>query len=145
MIKDVTVQVEPVLRFLGVMITADGRFAPWRDSFDTQLYALRQRLANVGLGCLPVAYINGIFVSVMPSLLFGCEIWGIDEIYNVLFKGTNPYQSEFLKPVLSHLKKWAGLPTSASHALMHKLFAFPCFTRLALPRLVKLINSISPL
>jgi hypothetical protein len=28
------VKVERAIRFLGIMITADGRFAPWRDSFD---------------------------------------------------------------------------------------------------------------
>jgi hypothetical protein len=28
----------PHLRFLGTMVTADGRFAPWRDTFDNLIY-----------------------------------------------------------------------------------------------------------
>ena len=143
LVSGVMVQVEPVLRFLGVMITADGRFAPWRDSYDAQLYALQQRLCSVGLGCLPIAYTSGIFVSVMPSLLFGCEIWGVDEIYDVMFKGTNPFHSVHLRPLLNHLKKWLGLPQRASHALVHRLLALPCFARLALPRFMKLTSNIS--
>ena len=83
-IAGVPLKVESVLRFLGIMVTADGRFAPWRDAFDIQLHALHARLRNVGLGSLPVALVNGLFVSVMPSVLFGCEIWGIEELYAVI-------------------------------------------------------------
>ena len=91
MVAGSRLDVEPYLRFLGVMVTSDGRFAPWRDEFDKGLHAVRAKLAGVGLGSLPVALINGIFVSVMPSLLFGVEVWGIEAIYGMVCKRASPY------------------------------------------------------
>lgn len=126
------------LRFLGIMITSDGRFAPWRDEYDKNLYALQAKLSNVGLGRLPVAIVNGIFVSIMPSLLFGCEIWGIEAIYNILFCGKNPYAVEFLAPVQSFLRNMLSLPPNSSTALLHRFLSFPSFLRLVLPRMAKL-------
>lgn len=38
------------LRFLGVMITADGRFAPWWDIFDKNFYDTGGALHDVSLG-----------------------------------------------------------------------------------------------
>ena len=73
------------LRFLGVMITADGRFAPYRDSIDPGYYALRSKLSSVGLGSTPLALTRGLLVSVLPSYLFGCEIWGLSSLYSIVF------------------------------------------------------------
>ena len=84
-VDGVTVEIEPVLRFLGVMITSDGRFAPWYDFFNRSLHTVVHRLAQVGLSSMPIALINNIFVLVMPALLFGAELWGIDHIYDVLY------------------------------------------------------------
>ncbi len=83
-VDGVILEIEPVLRFLGVMITSDGRFAPWRDSFDRSLHTVVHRLARVGLSSMPIALLNGIFVLVMPALLFGAELWGIEHIYGIL-------------------------------------------------------------
>jgi hypothetical protein len=39
-VHDLPVEVSSNLRFLGIMITADGRFAPWRDEFDKSIYSM---------------------------------------------------------------------------------------------------------
>ena len=67
------------------MITSDGWFAPYRDSFDVALHALRGKLSRVGLGSTPLAISKGIAISVLPALLFGCEIWGISDIYAMVY------------------------------------------------------------
>lgn len=86
LVDECRLDTQPYLRFLGVMITGDGRFAPWRDSYDSSLHALHSKLRNVGLGRLPAALTNGIFISIIPSLLFGCEVWGIEDLFGMLFK-----------------------------------------------------------
>ena len=139
----VTLPVATTLRFLGVMVTADGRFAPWRDSFDAQLYSLQHRLAGLGLGSLPLALKNGLFVSIMPSLLFGSELWGIDELYAVMFRQANPFDSTHLRPIIQYIRNWIGLSKKSSLASIHRFLAFPSFTRLVLPRLAKLLSTVS--
>ena len=58
------------------MVWADGRFTAYRNSYDSSLHALHARLRAVGLGATPIALQRGISISVLPSILFGCEIWG---------------------------------------------------------------------
>ena len=142
-VDDVTVVVEPVLRFLGVMITSDGRFAPWRDVFDRSMHALLNRLTRVGLGYIPVALVNGLFVNVMPALLFGAELWGIAYIYGVLCNNKSPYACPYLEPVLGFLRKQAGLPRNSSTAALHRLYGIPTFLKLVLPRLTRLFGNMS--
>lgn len=71
----------PQLRFLGILIRDNATFAPWRDAYDSALHMLWGRLRDVGLGFTWAAFVRGLKVAVLPSVLFGCEIWGIDEIY----------------------------------------------------------------
>jgi hypothetical protein len=87
-----------------------------------------------------VALINGLFVSVMPSLLFGCEVWGISAIYNIMFHSKSPYSVEFLSPIHHFLRRVVGLPPNSSVAILHRFFALPSFLRLVLPRMVKLFD-----
>ena len=112
---------EKVLRFLGVAVHDSGTFLPWRDSYDKQLYTLRGKLAAVGLGCTPVAFIRGLSVSILPSLLYGCEIWGISHVYDVVLGGASPYRCGFMDPIITFLRSWLSLPRSAPVAAIHRL------------------------
>ena len=87
--------------------------------------------------------VKGVLISVLPAALFGCEIWGINHLYQVLFKGHNPYDCEHLKPIVGFLKKWVGLSVRASSGTVHRLLNLPSFVRLALPRLMKLLDLVS--
>lgn len=79
-------------------------FAPWRDSFDVLLYTLGNKLRAVGLGAIPASWLKAIRISVLPAMLFGCELWGIDEVYQVLFNGKSPFLCSFLTPITKYLK-----------------------------------------
>jgi hypothetical protein len=97
------------LRFLGIMVTSDGRFQPWRDSFDKLIFTIMARLREVGLGSTPTAIIRALFISVLPCVLYGCELWGLDQLYSVIFEGTSPFASRTLEPILHFLKGKLGV------------------------------------
>ena len=132
---DHSLSVSTSLRFLGVRVLTSATFAPWRDSYDSMLHALMGRLRDVGLGATPAAFVKGLRISVLPAVLFGCEIWGIDEVYQVLYKGHSPFNSPTLKPILKFVKRLVGLPPTASNAHVCQLFGLPTFLSLVLGRM----------
>lgn len=110
------------LRFLGIMILSDGRFAAYRDSLDSSFTSLTTQLRNIGLASTPLALTRGLRISVLPGLLFGCEMWGIDDMHAMLFRGRNPYKCNRLTPLYNILKKKLGLPPKASTAAVCQIF-----------------------
>jgi hypothetical protein len=86
-VNDTLVKVSPALKFLGIMVHNTASFTPWRDSFDSLLHTLGNNLRAIGLGATPAAWLKAIRIAVLPVILFGCEMWGIDEIYQVMFNG----------------------------------------------------------
>lgn len=73
---DQEIKVDPHLRFLGLKITSNASFLPWRDGFEVSMYATKGKLTAAGLGSLPIALIKALQVKVIPAILYGCEIWG---------------------------------------------------------------------
>ncbi len=126
------------------MLLSDGRFAPYRDCIDREFHALRGKLSAVGLGSTPLALSRGLMISLLPSLLFGCEIWGIDEIYDIFIKQKSVYNCKFMDPLLQNLKRYIGLPPASSNAAVCHLFNIPTFLSLVVKRLAKACAAISP-
>lgn len=90
-------------RFLGVKVTQTGGFLPWRDSFDNTLFGLRGRLVQAGLGDLATALSRAIQIKVLPSLLYGCEIWAVSWLWGVILGSESPYSHPRMSPVVKFL------------------------------------------
>lgn len=134
---------EESLRFLGILITDEGAFAPWRDSFDSQIHTLTNRLRNVGISSNALALLRGMKLTVFPSLLFGCEIWGINWIYRVMFKKASVYHCDFMTPITNTFARLAGVSRTYAKPLLYRLYNIPTFADLVIPRLYKLLKLLS--
>jgi hypothetical protein len=110
---------------LGLKITSNGHFLPWRDDYTTLMFSIKNSLARAGLGSLPMALIKGLSIRVIPALLYGCEIWCISWLAKV-FKGIeSPYKHPRLKIVLDFIKSYLGLPKNSFTAVIFKLVNLP--------------------
>ena len=120
-----------------------GKFLPWRDDFTKQLYGVRGRLAAAGLGVLPVALFKGLFIKVVPAILYGCEVWALGWLADVLDKGASPFVHDRLNIVISFIKRYLGLPDRSFGAAVFKLCNLPSMLQLLLPRVVKFLRCLS--
>ena len=48
------------MRFLGVKVTRQGVFLPWKEGFNEQIRGLWARVCNVGLGSQPRAFLRAL-------------------------------------------------------------------------------------
>lgn len=83
-LSGVSVKTVHEIKFLGLRVTSAGRFLPWRDEFTRSMYGIKGRLTNAGLGHLPVALIKGLCVRVVPAILYGCKIWAMRWLDDVI-------------------------------------------------------------
>ena len=67
------------MHFLGVAVEASGSIAPWHGIEDLQAlaFAVWARLVSAGLGTYPTALMHALRTYVIPSILYGCELWGL--------------------------------------------------------------------
>ena len=98
------------MRFLGVAVEASGSLAPWRDVADLQAlaFAVRARLVSAGLGAYPTALVRALRTYVIPSILYGCELWGLSTVGAVLSRHKSPYHTDFMLPILDVLRSYSG-------------------------------------
>ena len=54
----------PHLRFLGVKVTREGTFEPWKESYSDAIRGLWARVCNVGLGSQPRAFLRALQIFV---------------------------------------------------------------------------------
>lgn len=110
------------LQFLRIMVTSAGQMEAYRDSFDITFHQLRSHLADMGLGSKPAAISRGLAITVLPSVLFGCEI---------LLRGKLQYECKHLAPLNKKLKAFIGLPATASNIAINILFDLPSYLAMA--------------
>ena len=101
------------------------------------------QLKAVGLGDCPAALTKALLVKVIPSLLYGCEVWGLSELRAMVCAHKSPFLSDFLSLMLGTLKPHVGLPVAAFNLPVYRLFQIPTFLQLALPRLARLTALLS--
>ena len=95
---------------MGVAVEASGSLAPWCDVADLQAlaFAVRARLVSAGLGAYPTALVRALHTYVIPSILYGCELWGVSTIGAVLSHHKSPYHTDFMLPTLDVLRSYSG-------------------------------------
>lgn len=140
-----SLRIKPVseFKFLGLKITNQGHFLPWRDDFQKGMHSVKGALARVGLGNLPLALVKGLLLRTVPALLYGCEIWCCHWLVSVLKGDSSPYIHPRLNIVLDFMKAFFGLPKNSFTAVIFKLTSFPSMLALVLPRMMKFISAIS--
>jgi hypothetical protein len=131
------------LKFLGLKVTSAGKFLPWRDDFTKQLYGVKGRLAASGLGHLPIALIKGLSIKVIPAILYGCEVWAMHWLDDVIYGKQSPFLNSRLNIVLNFIKKYLGLPTKSFGAAVFKMCNMPSMLALVLPRIIKYMKSLT--
>ena len=89
---------------------ATGSIALWCDVTDLQAlaFAVRARLVSAGLGAYPTALVRALRTYVIPSILYGCELWGLSTIGAVLSRHKSPYHTNFMLPILDVLRSYSG-------------------------------------
>ena len=89
---------------------ASSSLAPWHDVADLQVlaFAVRARLVSAGLGAYPTALMRALHTYVIPSILYGCELWGLSTIGTVLSRHKSPYHTDFMLPILDVLRSYSG-------------------------------------
>ena len=89
---------------------ASGSLAPWHDVADLQALAftVRARLVSAGVGAYPTALMHALRTYVIPSILYGCELWGLSTIGAVLSRHKSPYHTDFMLPILDVLRSYSG-------------------------------------
>ena len=71
-------------------------------------FAVRARLVSTGLGAYPTALVHALHTYVIPSILYGCELWGLSTIGAVLSRHKSPYHTDFMLPILDVLRSYSG-------------------------------------
>ena len=89
---------------------ASGSIAPWHDVKDLQLlaFAVRARLLSAGLGAYPTALMHALRTYIIPSILYGCELWGLSTIGAVLSRHKSHYHTDIMLPILDVLRSYSG-------------------------------------
>ena len=89
---------------------ASGSLALWRDVTDLQAlaFAVRAWLVSAGLGAYPTALVCALRTYVIPSILYGCELWGLSTIGAMLSRHKSPYHTDFMLPILDVLRSYSG-------------------------------------
>ena len=87
-----------------------GSLALWRDVTDLQAlaFAVRARLVSAGLGAYPTALVRALRTYVIPSILYGCELWGLSTIGAMLSRHKSPYHTDYMLPILDVLRSYSG-------------------------------------
>lgn len=116
-------------------VASGGSFFPWRDSFDSNIHATVGRLRNVGLSHTVLALVRAFKLTVLPSLLFGGELWGIPWLYKVMFRESSMYSGPFMRPITTHFCRLLGLPSNTALPIIYKLLNLPTFADLIAPRI----------
>ena len=105
---------------------ATGSIAPWRDVADLQAlaFAVRARLVSAGLGAYPTALVRALRTYVIPSILYGCELWGLSTIGAVLSHHKSPYHTDFMLPILDVLHSYSSFSRDSClfQAPLYRLF-----------------------
>ena len=99
-------------------------------------FAVRTRLVSAGLGAYPTALVRALRTYVIPSILYGCELWGLSTIGAVLSCHKSPYHTGFMLPILDVLRSYSGFSRDSRlfQAPLCRLFELPSFFELVLPR-----------
>ena len=90
-------------------VEASGSIAPWRGVEDLQAlaFAVWARLVSAGLGAYPTALKCALRTYVIPSILYGCELWGLSTVGAVLTRHKLPYHTDFMLPILDVLHSYS--------------------------------------
>ena len=98
------------MHFLGVAVEASSSIAPWCDVTDLHAFAFAvwARLVSAGLGAYPTARMCTLHTYVIPSILYGCELWGLSTVGAVLSHHKSPYHTDFMLPILDVLRSYSG-------------------------------------
>ena len=95
---------------MGVAVEASGSIAPWHDVADLRAlaFAVWARLVSAGLGAYPTALVRALRTYVIPSILYGCELWGLSTVGAMLSHHKSPYHTDFMLPILDVLRSYSG-------------------------------------
>ena len=98
------------MRFLGIAVEASDSIAPWHDVADLQVlaFAVWARLVFAGLGAYLTALMCALRTYIIPSILYGCELWGLSTIGAVLSHYKSLYHTNFMLPILDVLHSYSG-------------------------------------
>ena len=91
-------------------VEASGSIALWWVVADLQAldFAVRAWLVPAGLGTYPTALMRALHTYVIPSILDGCELWGLSTVGAVLNCHKSPYHTAFMLPILDVLRSYSG-------------------------------------
>ena len=98
---------------------------------------------RLGFAVYPVAITAALLVSLVPSTLYGAEAWGLQQLLGVLSSRDSPCINAALLPIVSRLKRLAGLPATSFGAPVYRLFGLPTFLELVLPWVLHLFGALS--
>ena len=98
------------MHFLGVAVEASGSIALWRGIADLQVlaFAVWAQLVSAGLGAYPIALMCALHTYIIPSILYGCKLWGLSTVGAVLSFHKSPYHTNFMLPILDVLRSYSG-------------------------------------
>jgi hypothetical protein len=68
-----------------------------------------------------VAVVKGLTIKVLPAIMYGCEIWAIKWLDEVLLGEQSPFVHPRYNIVLGFLKQYLGLPMRSFGAAVVKL------------------------
>ena len=91
-------------------VEASGSIAPWWGVVDLQVlaFAVQAWVVSAGLGTYPTALIRALRTYVIPSILYGCELWGLSTVDAMLTRHKSPYHTDFMLPILDVLHSYSG-------------------------------------
>ena len=98
------------MRFLGVAVEASSSIALQHDIADLQALAftVRARLLSAGLGAYLTALMRALRTYIVPSVLYGCELWGLSTVGAMLSRHKSPYHTDFMLPILGVVRSYSG-------------------------------------
>ena len=88
---------------------ASCTITPWHAVEDLQVlaFAVCMCLVSAGLGAYPVALMHMLRTYIIPSLLYGCELWRLQTVVSAHTHNTI-YRTDFMLPILAVLHSHSG-------------------------------------
>ena len=90
-------------------VKASGAIALWHtiEGLQALAFAIWACLVSAGLGAVPAELTHMLCTYVISSLLYGCELWGLQTIGSVHTHNTL-YRTDFMLPILAVLHSHSG-------------------------------------
>ena len=107
-------------------VKVSGSITLWHEVADLQAlaFAVWARLVSAGIGAYPTALMHALRTFVIPSILYGCKLWGLSTVGAVPTHHKSPYHTDFMLPILDVLRSYSGFSYDSRlfQAPLYRLF-----------------------